>query len=165
MIFLYYELPQPSDHIKFLSLYNCTVHRIAADGNCLFRALSFLVFRIQDSHQRIRHLLVDFELLNPSIFIPYCHPLTVKEHAARMTHNHEWRTQTDIMAAAAYFQVPAVYVALKRRPDAYGQYYWAQFKVPSDVIYNDSRNNIFLDHFGHMSNIIHSLVNIMSNSL
>ena len=49
--------------------------------------------------------------------------------------------------AAAYFQVP-VYVALKRRPEVYGQYYWAQFKVPSDIIYNHSRNNIFLD-FSH----------------
>ena len=113
-------------------MYNRTAHRIIGDGNCLFRALSFLVFRNQDSHQRIRHLLVDFERLNPLIFAQYCHPLTLEEHTARMTRQHVWGTQTDIMAAAAYFRVP-VYVALKRTPDAYGQYYWAQFKVPSDV--------------------------------
>ena len=68
------------------------------------------MFRKQESHQSIQDLLVEFELLNSSIFIPYCHPLSVKEHAARMTHNQELGTQTDIMAATAYFQVP-VYVA------------------------------------------------------
>lgn len=51
------------------------------------------------------------ERLNPLIFAQYRHPLTLEEHTARMTRQHVWGTQTDIMAGAAYFRVP-VYVAL-----------------------------------------------------
>ena len=65
---------------KFLESYDWKRCPILGDGNCFFRALSYLIFWLEDYHQQIRYLLM---YLNPDAFCKYC-----KEHVAYMKYDY-----------------------------------------------------------------------------
>ena len=120
---------------EFLSLFDRQTLPIIGDGNCLFRCFSHIFYCSQEKHFQLRSLIVDFMILNMSLFTAYCHPATVEEHTSRMKRNYEWGTHAEIFAFAIYFKVP-VYTAIQSTQFG-SPYYWAKFSsLPAeDVIY------------------------------
>lgn len=109
---------------KFLESYDRKIHPILGDGNCLFRALSYLIFWEEDYHQQIRKLLIDFIVLNRDIFSKYCKEHTLEQHVAHIKYDATWGTDIEIRAAAAYLQRP-IYVCTQRSQSL--EYYWDYF--------------------------------------
>ena len=52
---------------SFLSQWDRKVVAVAADGKCLFRAISHLLFHHENAHWPLRNLIVRFENLNSQI--------------------------------------------------------------------------------------------------
>lgn len=94
------------------------------DGNCLFRALSHIIFWDEDYHQQIRKLLMDFIILNRDTFCKYCKECTLEEHVAHIKYDTIWGTDIEIRAAASYLQRP-IYVCTQRSQSL--EYYWDCF--------------------------------------
>lgn len=96
------------------------------DGNCLFRALSYVLTGQEDHHHHLRQTLVDFTTTNHDIFSKYCTPTSnFQEHITRMKYDTIWGTDLEILAAASYLQLP-VYVCTQRSKTL--EYYWTRFK-------------------------------------
>ena len=83
-----------------------------ADGNCMFRSLSFLFFGSENAHSKLRSLLVKFILLNNSCFSPLVFTGSLNEHIATMKCSGKWGTQVELQAAASLAQIP-IYVLTK----------------------------------------------------
>ena len=81
---------------KFLECYDRQIRPILGDGNCLFRALSYLLCGQEDHHQQIRHPLVDFTTTNSSIFSKYCTLDSFEEHTSRMKYETVWGTDLEL---------------------------------------------------------------------
>ncbi len=125
-----------SSPLRFLSLFDRHLFPVLGDGNCLFRCFSYAVYGTEERHYKIRLLLVDFMLLNSSLFTAACHPATVEEHNIRMRLNYVWGTHTEILAFAAFFQLP-VYTVVEK---ANGTYYWAKYasKQSEELVYQST---------------------------
>ena len=92
------------------------------DGNCLFRALSYLILGTEDCHQQVRLTLVDYATCNAEMFSKFCSPLcTLEEPTARIKYETVWETDLEIKVAATYSQLP-IYVCTQRRGTL--TYYW-----------------------------------------
>ena len=66
----------------------------------------------QEKHEIIRRFLIQFELLNPSVFKVYLtdnQSASIEEHCRLLKIQNSWGTQVEIIAVATYFQA-AVYV-------------------------------------------------------
>ena len=110
----------------FLATYDRMIHPIKGDGNCLFRALSYLILGTEDCHQQVRLTLVDYTTCNPGVFTNFCSPLSsLEEHTARMRYETVWGTDLEIKVAATYFQLP-IYVCTQRSGTL--TYYWECFQ-------------------------------------
>jgi len=71
----------------------------------------------------IRAALVQFMVLNPDIFEPYCYPLSVEAHTQKMRSHSIWGTHAEIVALSLYLGKP-VFVALDK---GNGKFYWAKY--------------------------------------
>ena len=71
---------------KFLKSHNRKLHSILGDGNCLFRAQSYLLFGSEDHHQQVRRTLVEFTVINRDALSNYC-LTSIDEHAAHMKYD------------------------------------------------------------------------------
>ena len=100
-----------------------------ADGNCMFRALSFLFFGSENAHSRLRSLLVQFIALNSSCFSPLVFTGSFNEHIASMKYSGKWGTQVELQAAASLAQVP-IYVLTKGGTE-FAEYKWIMYKPHS----------------------------------
>ena len=126
---------------NFLESYDRKIHPILGDGNCLFRALSYLIFWEEDYHQQIRKLLMDHIALNCDIFRKYCSTeLTLEEHVSHMKYDTIWGTDMEIRAAASYLQ-RHLYVCTQRSQSL--EYYWDHFaplptRMPTNGDYFDN---------------------------
>ena len=110
----------------FLATHDRMIHPIKGDGNCLFRALSYLILGAEDRHQQVRLTLVDYTTCNPQVFANFCSPLcTLEEHTARMRYETVWGTDLEIKVAATFFQLP-IYVCTQRSGTLI--YYWECFQ-------------------------------------
>ena len=106
----------------FLANYDMVIHTIKGDGNCLFRALSYLILGTEDCHQQVRLTLID---CNSDIFTTFCSPLcTLEEHTARMRYETVWGTDPEIKVAATYFQLPNLCVYTEKQHS----HYWECFQ-------------------------------------
>ena len=124
---------------------------IKADGNCLFRAFSFLFFGSQDAHSRLRSLLVKFIALNNSCFSPLVFTGCINEHITSMKCLGKWGTQVELQAAASLAQVP-VYVLTKGATEE-AQYNWIMYKphLNTQLTFPDeSLHFLFDDVLGHL---------------
>ena len=74
---------------------------ISADGNCMFRALSFLFYGSENAHLKLRSLLVKFISLNQSCFSPLVFTGSFNEHIIAMKSLGKWGTQVELQAAAS----------------------------------------------------------------
>ena len=57
---------------EFLMPFNQGIIPVLGDSNCLFRALSRLMFDSEDWHSFVRQQLVEFEFLNSLLMQSYC---------------------------------------------------------------------------------------------
>ena len=83
-----------------------------ADGNCMFRALSFYFFGSENPHSKLRLLLVKFIALNSGCFSALVFTGSLNEHIASMKYSGKWGTQVELQAAASLAQIP-IYVLTK----------------------------------------------------
>lgn len=79
---------------------------IIGDGNCFFRAVSWVIHGTQDNHQMIRQSLVTFVQANRHVFEAFVMKGTFEQHVSTMQREGAWGTQVEMCAAACYFQVP-----------------------------------------------------------
>jgi len=84
-----------------LQKYSCKIHRVAPDGNCLFRTLSNQAFGDQMYYTQMRKALVMLISNNMEKYYPICigrNPY--HDHVSSMSKDGIWGTQVEIQAAA-----------------------------------------------------------------
>ena len=75
----------------FLAIYDRMIHPTKGDGNCLFRALSYLILGIDNCHEQVRLTFIDNTTRNREVFANFCSPLrTLEEHTTRIRYE-TWR--------------------------------------------------------------------------
>ena len=102
---------------------------ITRNGNCLFRALAFILCGSEGDHKKMTLLLVKFLEQNTQLFQPLLmadHSL--QDHIRRMHRLKEWGTQVELQAAASLFQ-KELYVFTQL--PASTQYDWIQYEPHS----------------------------------
>ena len=109
---------------EFLMSFNRGIIPVLGDGNCLFRALSRLMFDSEDWHAFVRQQLVEFESLNSSLMQSYCDG-NVSNHISRVKYLTAWGTHVELVAAASLLQMP-IYVCTQKCGN--GEYFWELFK-------------------------------------
>ena len=85
------------------------IHRVLADGNCMFYALSHQLFGSPNRDFQVRLLLVRFENKNTSIFSSLLTSINepdMSSHIKKMLRPGTWGSHVELLAAATYFQVP-----------------------------------------------------------
>ena len=99
----------------FLSQCTKKVVPIAAGSNCLFRAVSYLLFEDESAHWPLQELILWFEILNGSIFekrmmdinesmfVQHIHP------KVPLSNHCPWATNMEVYAIATYFQTPVYF--------------------------------------------------------
>ena len=95
---------------------------IRGDGNCLFRALAFVVYKTEDVHSKMRQLLVDFVTNNKHSFQPFIKG-SLEEHVRQMRYMRRWGTAIEVLAAASLMQIPIYTYS----PNAEGRYKWIYY--------------------------------------
>ena len=107
------------------------VYVIKGDGNCMFRAISYLMTKDEENYASIRLLLQRFENHNKDLFrgvLTSVNKSTIEEHISHIGKPNTWGTHIELFAMATYYQVPVyTYVA-----DNANQR-WAVFKPLSDA--------------------------------
>ena len=109
---------------QFLMQFDRGIKPINGDGNCLFRALSQLLFGTEELHPQIRDTLVQVTKANPDLFRKYCFPRELADHLKLMEYQREWGTQLEIHVAATILQMP-IYVCTQKSKTM--EYFWEVF--------------------------------------
>ena len=78
---------------------------VLGDGNCFFRALSYILYGDQGNHQQLRVYLAHFVELNANLFQPLVWEGTVENHVRSMLCVGTWATQVELSAIATLFSV------------------------------------------------------------
>ena len=118
-------------HGLFLSSQTRATISIQADGNCFFRALSFILYGHEDCHQEIREQLVQFISSNKEVIRKFVTFLSLKEHLKKMLTCNTWATQVEINAAASFLQIP-LYICTQRTMSLL--YYWEVGTVQTIIL-------------------------------
>ena len=126
------------------------------DGNCLFRCFAQHLIGNQEKHGIICHLLIQFELLNPTVFKVYLtsnQSASIKEHCRLMNVQNSWGTHVEIIVAATYFHAP---VYIHEFVPSSGNWKWKLTKPikRKDLIYPSTAKS-----FGSLSHFEISYVN------
>ena len=69
-----------SDHLAAQQRKKITIE---GDGNCLFRALAYTIYKTQDMHIKMREMLASFLLKNKLEFQPFL-SIPVEDHVQEM---------------------------------------------------------------------------------
>lgn len=145
------EIKKPLHNAKeldeFLKKHSRKRASIGGDGNCLFRAFSYVLYLTERRHFQIRTLLVDIIKKNPETFKNYCLPSSVEKHTTIMKQDSTWGSHVEIMAMSLLLRRP-IYVALDR---SIGNFYWAKCQIlDGDKCIIPSHNLAFPPQtFGH----------------
>ena len=99
---------------------------IKGDGNCLFRALSLMVYGTEMLHAKVRELLVAFVRNNANKFRVYVTEGSLEDHILNMQYTRIWGTQVELYAVASLFQKEIYIFTPTLRKD--GMYTW--IKIP-----------------------------------
>ena len=88
--------------------YNCTIHRVAPDGNCWFRALAHQAFGDQIYHAQMRKALVTLISDNLERYKPLYMGRRngLEEHVDWMSKDGIWGTQLEIQVASDCLGAP-----------------------------------------------------------
>ena len=100
---------------KYLLQQGRKPYRIKADGNCMYRAISYSISNDEENHSSIRLLLQRFENLNKDLLrrvLTSINKPTIEQHITHMGIPSTWGTHVELFAIATYYQVPVhTYVA------------------------------------------------------
>ena len=89
-----------------LARQNRKVQPIIGDGNCFFRAISYIIYSSQEQHRMVRSNIVDYIAKNSKKFSPYViTKKTIEERIANMCTPGEWATQVEIQAATEVYSI------------------------------------------------------------
>ena len=77
------ESVQREDCNKFLATQDRQRKLITGDGNCFFRALSYILYGTEDEHKKLRVILADFILENKEIFRVWSFEADLKDMCRR----------------------------------------------------------------------------------
>uniref|UniRef100_A0A2C9KR82 OTU domain-containing protein n=1 Tax=Biomphalaria glabrata TaxID=6526 RepID=A0A2C9KR82_BIOGL len=77
--------------------------KIAADGNCFFRAISQIIFLTQDQHRNMRKQVTSFMITHEKNFEMFVDG-DFKQHMELMKKDTTWATTAEILAAATLLQ-------------------------------------------------------------
>lgn len=119
---------------QLLASQNRKLIQIKGDGNCLFRALSLVVYGSEMYHSKIRELLVNFVRSNADKFRVYVtRGTTLEDHLLHMQYSRTWGTQVELYAAASLFGRELYVYTPTVRADR--QYIWTRISpLPPHVI-------------------------------
>ena len=79
---------------------------VKGDGNCQFRALSDQLFRDGGAnHEEVRSSVIERLLSSPDDYAPYCAPMSIENHAQRMSKPGEWGDHITLQAASDAYGV------------------------------------------------------------
>lgn len=79
---------------------------ILGDGNCFFRAVSFVVHGSEDKHGEVRQNIMAFVAHNQERFQQYVMQGNIEEHIITMRREGAWATQVETYGAASFYQIP-----------------------------------------------------------
>ena len=91
------------------------VHKVKADGNCLFRSMSYELFKTEEHQFKVRNNLVWLISCNREEFSKFLLPVncpTISEHIRTMSLLNTWGTHVELIALATLLQIP-VYICLQ----------------------------------------------------
>ena len=111
----------------FLATCERMVVSVAADGNCFFRSISYLLFSHEDEHWSLRTIITRFENLNSRLFekrMTSINGRTFSDHIQKLCHPSSWATHIEVLAVATYFQAPVYICTDPPKPSAGGAYCW-----------------------------------------
>ena len=91
-----------SDHLAAQHRKRITIE---GDGNCLFRALAYTIYKTQDMHIKMREMLASFLLKNKLEFQPFL-STPVEDHVQEIRHERIWGTALEVLAVASLMQLP-----------------------------------------------------------
>ena len=94
----------PQQAIDSLSARDRKVKPISGDGNCLFRALAFVLYGSEMCHEKVHELLVQFVSQNQDSFRPYIGDF--ERYLSHMRCTRVWGTAVEILATASLLQIP-----------------------------------------------------------
>ena len=97
------------------------LHTIKGDGNCLFRALAFIISGSEDAHEDMRKRIVDFEEKHKV--------LGVSEEYIQKMRKSEWGSDVELRAVASLYQ-KNVYVFTQSGST---QYMWKKPYTPEKL--------------------------------
>ena len=111
-------------YVRALAMLARKVHRIQGDGNCFFRALSYIMYGTEDHHASVQASIALFSELNADRFKKYCTSSKFMEHIRCMKHEAVFATQMEAHVAASCIQ-RTVYIYTQKSGN--GEYYWERF--------------------------------------
>lgn len=123
----------------FLLQHDRRLYPITGDGNCYFRAISFILFGTEDNHLEVRTLLARFVGLNGKLFekrlVPEVNESTVQKHVMKLCRSSQWATHIEVFATATLFEVPVYYCTHAQVPTG-RCYRWEVFEPlkPTNVM-------------------------------
>ena len=90
---------------KKLSSQNRHIIPISADGNCLFRSISYGLFCAEDHHHQIRTEIADYIRYNPEVFKQYIDTNDpFDEFVRKLQGDGEWAGHPCIYASALKYE-------------------------------------------------------------
>ena len=119
------------------------VKRIASDGNCFFRAISFSLSNSEDFHDVIRSAVCDHLRDNKELFQPFLRNgvQSIDSHLSStcMLRDGEWATEVEVFAMAHLLEVDIF---------TYSRGNWLRFSADSvEPNVHKETGSIYLDHY------------------
>ena len=139
------------------SRFNMRLVPVIGDGNCLFRALSHIIFGDESEHNNVRNSLIyTFE---QSPYVPaLCgiqgyNPLTIQQHFSSMKRNYTWGTLNELIMLGILARIHVSYInAGDPDPskwvitDVYDE---TTFGIPNDPIYEGKSLYVLFHSINH----------------
>ena len=137
-----------SDHLAAQQRKKITIE---GDGNCLFCAMAYAIYKTQDMHVKMREMLARFLLKNKLEFQPF-QSTPVEDHVQEIRHERIWGAALELLAVASLMQLP-VYTYTHNHQGVYKWFFYnplieSSLKFPKEPYSTqaDDKNHIELLH-------------------
>ena len=82
------------------------LHPMKGDGNCMFQCFSHYLLGMEEEHNAVRTLIIQFNCHYFEPLLMSNNKPTLKVHVSKMCRTFTWVTQIEMEAVACLFQVP-----------------------------------------------------------
>ena len=93
--------------MNILSKRGKCIHKVVGDGNCLFRALAFILYGTEDDRDKVKLCILEFEGQNGDLyreFVPEGNT-SLEDHIQALRKPNAWGTHFELKAAATVYQM------------------------------------------------------------